>query len=138
MIRKLKSLLHFEWLADEISGEVWTKTGNTKLAGTEPSYDVQGEPKFGYMCAYFPDVNSTITAANTSKIFDLSPEGEYEIEAFVKISDIPTGDYQYYDGHTFKLFSVSKTWEEAEAFCEELGGHLATSTSAEKMRFLRP
>ena len=135
-LSNIKSLLHFEWLADEVSGEIWTKTGNTKLAGTEPSYDVQGEPKFGYMCAYFPDVNSTIIGANTSKIFDLSPKGSYEIEAFVKISDIPTGDYKYYDGHTFKLFSVSKTWEEAEEFCEELGGHLPTSTSAEKNAFL--
>ena len=135
-LSNIKSLLHFEWLADEVSGELWTKTGNPKLAGTEPSYDVQSEPKFGYMCAYFPDVNSTIEATNASKIFDISPKGNYEIEAFVKISDIPIGEYKYYDGHTFKLFSVSKTWEEAEEFCEELGGHLATSTSAEKNDFL--
>ena len=136
MIRKLKSLLHFEWLSDEVSCEKWTRTGNTKLAGITAPYEVQGEPKFGYMCAYFPDVLSTITGTNESRIFDLSPKGNYEIEAFVKISDIPIGDYKFHDGHIFKLFSELKTWEEAEEFCEELGGHLATSTSAEKNEFL--
>ena len=43
----------------------------------------------------------------------------------------------YFNGHTFKYFSTTKTWTDAKAYCEELGGHLATSTSAEKNDFLR-
>ena len=44
--------------------------------------------------------------------------------------------YAFYNGHTFKYFSDTKTWAEAQAACEALGGHLATSTSAEKNAFL--
>ena len=40
--------------------------------------------------------------------------------------------YKVYNGHTFKIFDTYNTWEEAKAHCEFLGGHLATSTSAEK------
>ncbi|MBQ7220795.1 MAG: C-type lectin domain-containing protein [Synergistaceae bacterium] len=42
----------------------------------------------------------------------------------------------FYDGHWFKCFDELKTWHEAKAACEALGGHLATSTSAEKNEFL--
>lgn len=39
----------------------------------------------------------------------------------------PIGVYQ---GHTYKLYSNCSSWQEAEAFCELMGGHLATITSA--------
>ena len=42
----------------------------------------------------------------------------------------------YYDGHWFKYYDELKTWAEAKAACEAMGGHLATSTSAEKNNFL--
>ncbi|MBQ7594089.1 MAG: C-type lectin domain-containing protein [Synergistaceae bacterium] len=276
----IKSLLHFDYpyfnepndgLGDEVSGETWTRIGNTKLAGNEIPYDVQGTPKFGYRCAYFPDVNSSIRGTNTSGIFNLSPSGSYEIEAFVKYSGagniftigdlilsvnssrqltllsetstttltaniwqhillrlkkgtakvfldgveilsasmtssvspstvtlggfigymdefcfkhsagtgapiVPTQPYSgklnvnkvggfgtgsdgdvtisansqinsygiinslsgdYYNGHTFKVFTTSsKTWAQAKAACEEIGGHLVTITSAEKQAFI--
>ena len=89
----IKSLLHFDYpyfnepndgLGDEVSGEVWTRVGNTKLAGNEIPYDVQGTPKFGYRCAYFPDTTSAIQGTNASGIFNLSPSGNYEIEAFIR------------------------------------------------------
>lgn len=92
----IKSLLHFDYpyfnepndgLGDEVSSEVWTRVGNTKLAGNEIPYDVQGEPKFSYRCAYFPDTTSAIQGTNTSGIFNLSPSGSYEIEAFMRAKD---------------------------------------------------
>ena len=84
----VKSILHFDYpyyaepgdgLGDEASSETWTRVGNTNLAGVEAPYDVQGAPKFGYRCAYFPDTSSSITGTNTSGIFDLSPSGDYEV-----------------------------------------------------------
>ena len=38
--------------------------------------------------------------------------------------------------HSFAVASVARTWNEAKTICETLGGHLATSTSAEKNAFL--
>lgn len=38
-----------------------------------------------------------------------------------------------FDGHQYKLYNEnSMTWEEANAFCEEQGGHLVTITSADE------
>ena len=44
--------------------------------------------------------------------------------------------YRFFSGHTFKYFENGVSWKEAKAACEALGGHLATSTSAEKNEFL--
>ena len=41
-----------------------------------------------------------------------------------------------FNGHYYLAFDESKTWTEAEAFCEELGGHLATVTSLEENNFI--
>ena len=38
--------------------------------------------------------------------------------------------------HSFAVSYVSRTWAQAKAICEALGGHLATSTNAEKNAFL--
>ncbi len=35
----------------------------------------------------------------------------------------------FYNGHTYRLYDVSMTWEDAETYCENLGGHLVTITS---------
>ena len=35
-----------------------------------------------------------------------------------------------YNNHTYKLFERQMTWKDAKAYCESIGGHLATITSA--------
>ena len=35
-----------------------------------------------------------------------------------------------FNGHIYKLFCEPRSWEDAKAYCESLGGHLATVTSA--------
>ncbi len=38
-----------------------------------------------------------------------------------------------YNGHSYKLYTVGKTWDEAKTYCENLGGHLvAINTSGEQ------
>ena len=37
-----------------------------------------------------------------------------------------------YNGHTYARFDEVMTWEDAEAFCENAGGHLATITSRQE------
>jgi putative hemolysin len=41
-----------------------------------------------------------------------------------------SGDEISWNGHQYRRIDQSKTWTEAKAYCETLGGHLATVTSA--------
>jgi len=41
-----------------------------------------------------------------------------------------------YKGHTYKLFDDKLKWTEARAYCESIGGHLATVTSQEENELL--
>ncbi|MBQ3571949.1 MAG: InlB B-repeat-containing protein [Clostridia bacterium] len=40
------------------------------------------------------------------------------------------------NGHKYEWFEGEVTWEEAKAYCESLGGHLATVTSAEEQKII--
>lgn len=45
----------------------------------------------------------------------------------------PTSDKGYFGGHTYQVFStIFSSFEEAEAYCESLGGHLAVIESEEE------
>ena len=117
----LSMLQHFDY------PETWSYSGNTTLSTSA---------KFGKNCAYFADTTSKTAVTNTTGMFNLSPFGEYEAECFVKASLPPSGCV-YYNGHTFRLSDTSATWSDAKTECEALGGHLATSTSAEKNELLK-
>lgn len=41
-----------------------------------------------------------------------------------------------YDGHFYQRFDKGMTWQEAKAYCEDLGGYLVTITSAEEQAFV--
>lgn len=43
----------------------------------------------------------------------------------------------HYNGNTYQIFDQSLTWTEAKEYCEGLGGHLATLTSAEEYEFIK-
>ncbi len=49
--------------------------------------------------------------------------------------DIPD-DAAEFNGHYYYLYQQSKSWKDAQAFCESKGGHLVTITSAEEQAFL--
>ena len=60
--------------------------------------------------------------------------GQYTVLNYEK-KDIDTNDYSLADtDHSYKVFLRSdiNSWDEAEAYCETLGGHLATITSQEE------
>ena len=61
--------------------------------------------------------------------FDVNPD-KYLIE-----DDETLADYEPIM-HSFAVSSTPRNWAEAKAICETLGGHLATSTTADKNRFL--
>lgn len=39
-------------------------------------------------------------------------------------------------GHRYQLFDSSMSWTDAESYCESIGGHLATITSAEEQQYI--
>lgn len=41
-----------------------------------------------------------------------------------------------YSEHSYKLFDDGMTWDEAKAYCENLGGHLVTITDSEEQTFI--
>lgn len=50
-------------------------------------------------------------------------------------SQIPE-DAAAFAGHYYRIYQQSGSWTDAKAFCESLGGHLATITSAEEDAFI--
>ena len=121
----LSMLQHFDY------PETWSYNGNAEFSDSS---------KFGNGCAYFPDAASSVSVTNTTGMFNLHPEANYEFEAFVKskdmITELEAQGYYFYGGHTFKYFDTAVTWAEAKTACETRSGHLATSTSEEKNTFL--
>ena len=49
--------------------------------------------------------------------------------------DIPS-DAASFDGHHYYVYESEMTWDEAETFCENMGGHLVTITSAKEQAFV--
>lgn len=71
-------------------------------------------------------VSSTLSAAVLFNMAAYVP-----VSAFAK-EDVQTADGTVVEknGHRYRIFDASLTWEEAEQYCEGLGGHLITVTSA--------
>lgn len=77
-------------------------------------------------------------AGYANRFYELENFGlicEWEKEAAMPVSQIPE-DAAAFDGHYYKVYQQSGSWEDAVAFCESLGGHLATITSAEEDSFI--
>lgn len=45
-------------------------------------------------------------------------------------------DASVYNGHSYKVYTQKKSWSDAQAYCESLGGHLVTITSQEEQDFV--
>ena len=56
------------------------------------------------------------------------------ISAFAK--DDESQETTSYNGHRYQLFDTPMNWNEAEAYCESLGGHLATITTVEEQQYI--
>ena len=57
----------------------------------------------------------------------------FEASGLDVLGAVATGNWA---GHTYRVYDVSITWEEAKTYCESLGGHLATITSEEENDFI--
>ena len=134
-----------------VTGTVKDKTTNNTISGVSVS-------------AIIPDSGSTTPVATTTTDengdFSLSlPNGTYALifthddyenygwQVTVENNDVNLSepvlltpknqlDMVEYNGHKYKLFDLSMSWEEAKSYCENLGGHLATVTSSQEQQFI--
>lgn len=58
---------------------------------------------------------------------ELTPEELWKQE----LADLPS-----FNGHKYKVFTDSMSWDEAEKFCEDKGGHIVTITSEEEQKYV--
>ena len=84
----------------------------------------------GFVCEW------DLTDAKTEKVIGES-EGpnSFDDVNFLKDAVIPE-DAEIYNGHAYKSFDIPLSWNEAETYCEGLGGHLATIGSMDENDFL--
>lgn len=55
----------------------------------------------------------------------------FDGNVYLEKSNVPNDAFEY-NGHYYKIYNNCNTWEDALSYCENLGGHLATITSAEE------
>lgn len=69
----------------------------------------------------------------TKTIIDVAEDRTVNVK--LKKEEIIPDDATVFNGHSYHIYS-NFTWEEAEAYCESVGGHLVTITSQEEMDFI--
>ena len=116
-----------------VTGEAWSYTN-----WGSPQPDNAGGTEH-YLEINSPSVGSWNDWINTPSLGFLC-EWDFDLRRLTEIEAINflyDNNYHFYNGHTFKYISTTNTWLNAKSICEAVGGHLATSTSAEKNNFLQ-
>ena len=83
---------------------------------------------------YFGGMNMKIKRILASLLAVLMLAGFAPLTVSAKAS-IPS-NAKIYNGHTYVVYYTPKTWTDAEAYCEKLGGHLVTITNANENAFV--
>lgn len=71
---------------------------------------------------------------NTEPSAALSLDGA-AVDAAGSTVSIPDTAF-FYNNHAYQYYEGAATWDQAEAFCESMGGHLAVITSAEELNYV--
>lgn len=109
------------WVTGEaVTYTNWGKSQPDNM-NDEQDYGVicMGERDGGSQYYMAPGQWDDIHAAQTTFIC------EWDTESYASIPK----DVMIYNGHSYKMFSETMTWEDAKAYCELRGGHLAAITS---------
>lgn len=90
---------------------------------------------FGYICEWDSgNLQQLTTTAPTEPTIPTATDSvttTHTTTATVRPAWVPA-DAVEHNGHYYKRYEETLSWDEAKAACEELGGHLATITTAEE------
>jgi YD repeat-containing protein len=119
--------------------QIWTPAGVKVIFG----YDSKG------LLQTVSDINGNVLEKVTYKVSDgidkvdtyqntYGNTDKYDYNTKNKTTQIYNIDSSliYFNGHAYKVFYQNLQWRDAKAFCESLGGHLATVTSAVENEFI--
>ncbi len=76
------------------------------------------------------------TETEVVPVFDIETESETETELNSEVASEAGCEEGNFNGHRYMIFDNDKTYHEAEAYCESLGGHLATIHNQEENDYL--
>ena len=93
------------------------------MAGEQPIFAQIGQ-----------DVFYENTSTVTYSIMEIEADNKQSPEAST-ITTIPK-DAITFDGHSYKVFTDGMNWHEAKDYCDAVGGHLATITTAAEQDFI--
>ena len=90
-------------------------------------------------------ISRVLVSASTSSVLShASPSSK--IVSSSKISNVSSkpisstnipADKTVFNGHSYKVYDISKNWYDAESYCESLDGHLVTITSPGEQLFIQ-
>ena len=76
------------------------------------------------------------TETEVVPVFDIETKSETETELNSEVASEAGCEEGNFNGHRYMIFDNDKTYHEAEAYCESLGGHLATIHNQEENDYL--
>ena len=117
----------------EIPEPAMTEPGVTELAMTEPGM-TETSAEEGAANAVSGGQTDPPDEQETGVILS-EPSEEMESVEEEALNAAATATASF-NGHKYQRFDTSKTWTEARDYCESLGGHLVTITSAEEQSFV--
>lgn len=123
----------------ELSGVVYSDVDKLPLSGVEiKGYKLDSNEPINLGISSTDGIYSITLDSDIKKIeFSFSGFKTKTIDEFLLFDgnvylEKSDDDAFEYNGHYYKIYNNCNTWEEALRYCETLGGHLATITSAEE------
>ena len=150
IIVKFLRVLHAETVDHQYPPRVRFGTTEYPVPGSNPVYVyLKGGNSFYAECPSFPDLESALNKNAFRNNFvkmmrSYAPEAYNKLQGKVrqmpspeKLAQVKKPDSRVlFMGHKYAIFKGKLTWWEAEAYCESMGGHLATITSQAEQDFI--
>lgn len=132
----------------ELSGTIGILDRSYNKTNFNTTIEIWGDEKLLYSSVLTPNmtnkaINLDVSGVNVLKISLYDNESASGGTSFAlgdfRLNGSSTGatsnEYSF-QGHSYQLIETKMSWNDAKAYCESLGGHLATITSQEENDFI--
>ena len=118
------------WVLYE-SGEL-VVSGN----GTLPYYEDESNAPWGRYADHITSktIPTHIQTEKKTETSEITEESLVLAETIAAAENISADETT--EKHSYRIYRIGATWDEAKAYCESLGGHLATITSSEEQQLI--